>query len=187
MNVADSPIMNPNRGEWSGFSDAAPTTSSQTYSPILSDGIVHSVTADVNSPPSIAEHRTSRKRGFDTITLSSPELENSTWRPSSSTEATLRWSIQQQQQHVAPREIVHMLAFSESEDDDGDQELRLLQQQHDIAVKQHQQYRSLHSTKGSSHSCLIQPRSTNQSVPLNSMPSLGYKTYQPDVVRSIFR
>jgi hypothetical protein len=185
MNVADSPIMNPNRGGRSSFSDAAPTTS-----PILSDGIVHSVTADVNSPPSIAEYRTSRKRGFDTITLSSPELENSTWRPSSSTEATLRWSIQQQQQqqqHVAQREIVHMLAFSESEDEDGDQELRLLQQQHDIAIKQHQQYRSLHSTKGSSHPCLIQPRSTIQSVPLNSMPSLGYKTYQPDVVRSIFR
>jgi hypothetical protein len=47
--------------------------------------------------------------------LSSPELENSTWRPPSFMEATLWWQQQHQQQHVAPREIVHMLAFNESE------------------------------------------------------------------------
>ncbi len=179
--------MNPIRGERSSLSDSVPSTFNHTFSPILSDGIVHSVTADVNSPPSVADYRTSRKRGFDTITTSSAERANRTWRSDSSAEATLQWSAQQ---HVAPREIVHMLAFSESGDDDdedGDQDLRLLQQQHEIAVQQHQQYRSLHSTKGSSHSFLIQPRSTNRTVPLNSLPHLGYNTYQPDVVRSIFR
>lgn len=182
--------MNPIRGERSSLSELAPSTFNQTFSPVLSDGIVHSVTADVNSPPSIADYRTSRKRGFDTITSSSEEWTNRTWRSDSSAEATLQWSAQQQQ-HVAPREIVHMLAFSESgdddEDEDGDQDLRLLRQQHEIAVQQHQQYRSLNSTKGSSHSFLIQPRSTNRTAPLNSLPHLGYNTYQPDVVRSIFR
>jgi hypothetical protein len=75
-----------------------------------------------------------------------------------------------------------MLAFSES-DEEGEQELRLLQQQHEIALKQHQ---SRNQTNTNLSNYYIQPRSSHP-VPLNSMPALGYRSYQPDAVRSIFR
>ncbi len=183
MNSSESPLINASPS--SSFSNAAPlsTTTTHNYSPILSNGIVHSVTAEVNSPPSIAEYSTSRKRAFETITSSSPEPSSSIRGTTAA--ASLRWSSSSQQapqQQVAQRELVHMLAFSES-DDEGEQELMLLQQQHEIALKQHQ---SRHQTNTNLSNYYIQPRSS-QPVSLNSMPALGYRSYQPDVVRSIFR
>ena len=149
---------------------------------LMSNGIAHSVTTETASP-CIAEQSTasgqtcySRKRAFDTIT-SNAESPLSLKLP---VVAEVPPSSRIERSH-ASTEIVHTLAFSES-DDDGDQELFMLQQQQECLMKQQQVPRKAQTASFVN----LQPR-TNQPCPLSSMPALGYRSYQPDVLRSIFR
>jgi len=174
MNLADIFEFNGN------FGSNRPTVSD---SPLMSNGIAHSVTTETASP-CIAEQSTasgqtcySRKRAFDTITSNAESSPLSLNLP---VVAAVPPPSRIERSH-ASAEIVHTLAFSES-DDDGDQELFILQQQQEFLMKQQQVPRKAQTASFVN----LQPR-TNQPGPLSSMPALGYRSYQPDVLRSIFR
>ena len=192
MNYPSAPTSFDSSGSFGGGNPLVAATSSFSSVP---GGIAHTVTADMMSPgvvqPSMSTTSTSssRKRRFDSISTVQTSLPFLCPPGHNAFSASSPSGIRSNCMEF--EEIGHMLAFSES-DDEGDQELlRLNQQQEQILQQQHQQ--QLHRHHSQVH---LQPqgiaRRINKSpnggfVSISSMPALGYRSYQPDVIKSIFR
>jgi hypothetical protein len=174
--------------------------------------ITHTITTDSLSPPrqghvSISSQQP-RKRSFDSISTHQPmpvmhgsnSLIQSASSPSRLSQANGPF------QEIA--DIGHMLAFSEDDDDDDDTDILLMQQRcqqqqmnhgsfafaptaRPLQAQLNPPFMSPRATMNYPPRLVVRPpqhqRAPYDGIALSTIPAIGYRTYQPDVLNDIFR